>query len=315
MDVKKILPFLLIIAMLAGCNVLDPCARRTVFCMDTVMDIQVWGSQREDAADAIVNMLTELEKTWSATDEASLLSELNRGEGTPDADQQAFLDRAVKLYKDTAGAFDPKLGNVIALWGFYDDAYRVPSAEELAAAKAAPKWDLGAIVKGYAGELAVEILSSYDGIDRAILNFGGNVQTFRGKSNGDQWRIGIQNPNGGDPLGTLLISGSMAVVTSGDYQRYFEQDGVRYHHILDPKTGMPADSGLSSVTVIYSYGATADALSTALFVMGLEEAVKFWKESTYYPFEAVFVLQDGTIYATEGVWLSGCEYEVIRRED
>lgn len=311
---KRILPFLLIIAMLAGCNALDPCARRTVFCMDTVMDIQVWGPQREYAADAIVEMLTELEKTWSATDEDSLLSALNRGEGTPDADQQAFLDRAVKLQKDTGGAFDPKLGNVIARWGFYDDAYRVPTAAELTAAKETPKWDLGAIVKGYASELAVAVLGNYH-VDRAILNLGGNIQTYRGKSNGDQWRIGIQNPNGGDPLGTLLISGSMAVVTSGDYQRYFVQDGVRYHHILNPETGMPADSGLSSVTVIYQYGATADALSTALFVMGLEEAVKFWRESTYYPFEAVFVLQDGTIYATEGAWLSGCEYEVICREN
>ncbi len=311
---KKILPFLLIIAMLVGCNALDPCARRTVFCMDTVMDIQVWGPQREYAADAIVEMLTELEKIWSATDEDSLLSALNRGEGTPDADQQAFLDRAVKLQNDTGGAFDPKLGNVIARWGFYDDAYRVPTAAELTAAKETPKWDLGAIVKGYASELAVAVLDNYH-VDRAILNLGGNIQTYRGKSNGDQWRIGIQNPNGGDPLGTLLISGSMAVVTSGDYQRYFEQDGVRYHHILNPETGMPADSGLSSVTVIYQYGATADALSTALFVMGLEEAVKFWRESTYYPFEAVFVLQDGTIYATEGAWLSGCEYEVIRREN
>lgn len=312
---RKILPFLLIIAMLTGCNISEQCARRTIFCMDTVMDIQVWGSTGESAADAVVEMLMELEKTWSATDENSFLSALNRGEGTPNADQQALLDRAVKLHNDTGGAFDPKLGNVIALWGFYDDVYRVPTQEELAAAKTAPKWDLGAIVKGYASELAVEVLNRYDGIDRAILNFGGNVQTYRGKSNGDQWRIGIQNPKGGDSLGTLLISGSMAVVTSGDYQRYFEQDGVRYHHILDPETGMPATSGLSSVTIIYQYGATADALSTALFTMGLEKAVEFWRACTYYPFEAVFVLQDGSVYATEGVWLSGCEFEVICREN
>ncbi len=311
---RKFLPILLIALLLAGCAKMEPCARRTIFCMDTVMDIQVWGPQREHAADAVVRMLTELEKTWSATDEDSLLAALNRGEGTPDAQQQAFLDRAMELKIRTGGAFDPTLGNVIALWGFYDDSYRVPTQEELAAAKAVPKWDLGAIVKGYAGELATEVLANYD-IDRAILNLGGNIQTYGGKANGDQWRIGIQNPNGGDPLGTLLISDSMAVVTSGDYQRYFEQDGLRYHHILNPETGMPADSGLSSVTVICAYGASADALSTALFVMGLEEAVQFWKECTYYPFEAVFVLQDGTIYATEGVWLSGCEYEVIRREN
>lgn len=312
---KRILPLLLIAALLAGCIASEPCAQRTVFCMDTVMDIQVWGAQREYAADAIVEMLTDLEKVWSATDANSLLSALNRGEGAPDEQQQAFLERALELQERTGGAFDPKLGSVIALWGFYEDAYRVPTREELAAAKAAPKWDLGAIVKGYAGELAVQILGNYDRVDRAILNFGGNVQTYGEKSDGSQWRIGIQNPDGGDPLGTLLISGSMAVVTSGDYQRYFEYEGVRYHHILNPETGMPADSDLSSVTVIYQYGATADALSTALFAMGLEEAVAFWRESTYYPFEAVFVRKDGTICATEGVWLSDCEYEVINREN
>lgn len=311
---RNILPLILILALLAGCSASEPCAQRTVFCMDTVMDIQVWGPQREYAADAIVEMLTDLEKTWSATDENSLLSALNRGEGTPDEAQQAFLDRATELQERTGGAFDPKLGSVIALWGFYDDNYRVPTAQEITAAKTQLRWDLGAIVKGYAGELAVQVLAEYH-VDRAILNLGGNIQTYGEKENGAPWNIGVQNPAGGDALGTLQISGTMAVVTSGDYQRYFEQEGVRYHHILNPETGMPADSDLSSVTVIYSYGATADALSTALFAMGLERAVEFWRESTYYPFEAVFVLQDGTIYATEGVWLSGCEYEVISREN
>lgn len=309
---KKILPLLLICALLAGCSASEPYAQRTLYCMDTVMDLQIWGEDCEAAMDAIAQMLAELEKTWSATDENSLLSALNRGEGMPDEQQQALLDRALALQEVTGGAFNPQLGSTIALWGFYDDAYRVPAAEELLAAKAERKWDLGAIVKGYAGTLAVQILEEYT-VSRAILNLGGNIQTYGEKENGTPWKIGVQNPTGGDPLGVLAIRGTMAVVTSGDYQRYFEQDGVRYHHILNPETGMPVDSGISSVTVICADGAMADALSTALFVMGLDTAVEFWRESR--DFEAVFVLKDGTIYATEGTALSDCEYEVISREN
>ncbi len=309
---RKILPVLLMAALLMGCSASEPCAHQTVFCMDTVMDLQIWGQERQQAMDAIVEMLQVLESTWSATDENTFLSALNRGEGTPDKAQQDFLDQALALQERTGGAFDPKLGSVIALWGFYDDAYRVPTAQEITEAKTAPKWDLGALVKGYAGSRAVEILEQFD-IDRAILNLGGNIQTYGEKENGTPWNIGVQNPTGGDALGALAIHGTMAVVTSGDYQRYFELDGVRYHHILDPKTGMSADSGLSSVTVICADGAVADALSTALFVMGLEEAIALWRQSD--DFEAVFLLQDGTIYATEGASLSGCEYEVIRHEN
>ncbi len=308
---KKLLPIILICALLAGCVQSEPCARQTVFCMDTMMELQVWGTDRQKAVDAIAAMLRELEDTWSATDEASFLAALNRGEQTPNAAQQALLDRALSLQARTAGAFDPRLGSVIALWGFYDDSYRIPSQVALDAAKQYPQWDLGGLVKGYAGARAAEILADYN-IDRAILNLGGNIQTFGEKEKGTPWNIGVQHPAGEATLGTLSIRGSMAVVTSGDYQRYFDLGGKRYHHILDPETGSPADSGLRSVTIICADGTTADALSTALFVMGLEAAVEFWRQSQ--DFEAVFVLTDYTVYATEGAALSGCEFEVIRRE-
>lgn len=309
---KKILAFGLVLALLlGGCAQSEPCAQETVFCMDTVMDLRIWGQDRQEALDQIKQLLYELEKTWSSTDENSLISALNRGVGTPTAQQQALLEEAEALSRRTGGAFDPKLRNVVALWGFYEDNHQVPTADEIAAARQEPQWDLGAIVKGYAGREAVAILTQLD-VDRAILNLGGNVQTYGEKTDGSPWNVAIQNPQGGDHIGLVAVSGTAAVVTSGDYQRYFESGGVRYHHILDPETGTPAASGLCSVTVICADGAAADALSTALFVMGLEEAADFWRQSD--DFEAVFILTSGEIYATEGVSLSDCEYEVIRRE-
>lgn len=305
---RKILPMILLICLLVGCAASEPYAQQTVFCMDTVMDIQIWGKDCRQAMEAVVQLLQDLEKTWSATDEDSFLFALNRGEGRADSEQQALMDQAFALRDRTGGAFDPQLGSVIALWGFYDDVHRVPGSEEREQAKLQKKWDLGAIVKGYAGSQIGKLLEAYD-VDRAMINLGGNVQTFGSKPEGQSWKVGIQNPAGGDALGVLAVDGTMAVVTSGDYQRYFEQDGIRYHHILDPETGLPADSGLRSVTVICADGTVADAFSTALFVMGLEEATAFWRENR--DFEAVFLLTDGRIFATEGAELSGCAYEVI----
>ena len=309
---KHFVCFVILCALLCSCAAKTPSVSETDFVMDTVMTYQLWGANAQAGANQIKSLMRLLEKTWSATNEDSVLSAVNQGTASLTPEQQALLDTAETLSIRTGGTFDPKLHAVISAWGFLSDDQRVPTQDELTKALNADLWNLGAIVKGYAGQQAVTVLQSLN-IECAILNLGGNIQTYGKKPDGTPWQIGIQNPEGGNPVGIISVSGTTAVVTSGDYQRHFEKGGVRYHHILDPETGYPVNSGLSSVTVVCPNGAVADALSTALYVMGLEKAIEFWQDSS--DFEAVFVLKDGYIYATEGVSLSDCSYEVICREN
>ena len=308
--------FLLLSLLLCGCGKED-LTQETYFAMDTVMELKVWGKDSEEAVRQLKALISQLDSDWSTTSETSLLSRLNED---PDLelteDQAALLEKAEYLSQYTGGCFDPKLRSLSQAWGFYQsenqsEDFTLPTDAQITAALAVKKWDLGAAMKGYAGQACADLLYTLN-VERAMLVLGGNVQTFGSKADGTPWQIGIQNPDGGDTLGILAVTGTTSVVTSGDYQRYFEKDGVTYHHILDPQTGRPADSGLRSVTVICKDGMTADALSTALFVMGLDHATAFWRQNG--GFEAVFVTTGGAIYATEGAALSGCEYEVISHE-
>lgn len=304
---------LLFSLLLCGCGKTEEPAQMTTFCMNTVMDLKVWGKDADTGLGRIYTKLLELEDLWSVTKEDSILSNLNRGNALLQLspEQTALLTKVETLSQRTGGAFDPKMRVLSETWGFYDEQHRVPSPAEIAAAMETEQWDLGGAMKGYAGQACADLLEELD-IDRAMLSLGGNVQTYGEKPDGSAWQIAIQNPNfAEDYLGIVSVTGTASVVTSGDYQRFFEVDGTKYHHILDPQTGYPADSGLSSVTVICRDGLTADCLSTALFVMGLDGASAHWRESN--DFEAVFVTTDGTIYATEGANLSGCQYEVITR--
>ena len=137
-----------------------------------------------------------------------------------------------------------------------------------------------------------------NGITSALLDIGGNIQII-GQKNGADWRLGIRSPFGEGTVGVLEISDA-AVVTSGNYERFFtDENGISYGHIIDPSTGYPADSGLASATIVASEGKRADALSTSVFIMGLEDAARFWLEKR--DFEMILILQNGEIYLTEGL--------------
>jgi thiamine biosynthesis lipoprotein len=159
--------------------------------------------------------------------------------------------------------------------------------------------DLGGVGKGYAADKVLDVFRSY-GISSAFVNLGGNVAAMGAKPDGSQWHIGIRHPREENSLVGVVSVADRSVVTSGDYQRYFiGKDGKRYHHILDPYTGYQAESGLASATVVANGSAAADALSTALFVAGMQKGVGFL--DSFPGAEAVFVGQDLSVYATKGL--------------
>lgn len=162
--------------------------------------------------------------------------------------------------------------------------------------------DLGGIAKGYTSGRIMAIFEKY-GIQSGIVSLGGNVQLYGTKADGSPWKVAIQNPDtstdAADYIGILEIK-DKAVITSGGYERYFEQDGKTYHHILDPDTGYPAESGLTSVTIVSEDGTLADGLSTSLFIMGKKKALEYWRAHAD-SFDVILVEEDGTITLSEGI--------------
>ena len=157
--------------------------------------------------------------------------------------------------------------------------------------------DLGGIAKGFTSSRVMEVFKEH-GVKHGLVSLGGNVQALGDKENGKPWRVAIQNPESElDYLGVLDIE-DKCVITSGGYERFFEKDGVRYHHIIDPRTGYPADSGIISATIISKDGTLADGLSTSLFIMGKDQAEKYWR-SNADKFDYILEDKDGKLYVTE----------------
>lgn len=210
----------------------------------------------------------------------------------------------------------PTIYPVLSAWGFTTQTKQVPEEGQIASllqnvdygrislegdrltVPDGMQLDMGAVGKGYAGDLVIEVLKEY-GVESALINLGGNVQAISSRPDGNDWRLGIRAPWEEGNLGVLRISDA-AVVTSGGYENYFEdEEGNIYWHILDPSTGYPADGGLQAVTIIGEEGKLCDALSTALFVMGEDGAVKYWRANG--GFDMLLVTEDGEIILTEGI--------------
>ena len=253
------------------------------------------------------------------TDENSEIYAVNHSGGQPVfiSDETAeLIEYALEISDLTDGALDISLYPVLLEWGFTTGEYKIPDEETLQNLLIRTGYekvkldgnyinledemqiDLGAVGKGFTGDLLAEKIKE-NSVKSALINLGGNVQTIGTKPDGSDWKVGITSPYGEGNFAVLEIS-DKAIVTSGGYERYFiGEDGRQYHHILNPETGKPAESGLISVSVIASEGRLCDALSTSLFVMGLEKAENLWKSKN--DFDMILVTENGEIYITEGI--------------
>lgn len=244
-----------------------------------------------------------------------------------------YLKRVMEISRETKGALSPCIRPLAELWGIEEGETKVPSEKEVMRTLKntslvnfeitdegvifhadAMAMDFGATGKGIACDKVIAALSEED-VQGAVVSVGGNVAIYGDKGDGKKWHIGIQDPRGeeGEYLGVVDLSGNTVVATSGDYEKYFEKKGKRYHHIFDPATGYPVENGLISVTIISEDGFLSDALSTTCFVMGLKRGMEYAEKKGV---EAIFVTEKKEVYLTKGIkrdfYLQSEEYKLAK---
>ena len=312
----------------SSCNKETAPASASFEAMDTVMSLTVYGGDN-DACDALQSRIAALDEQLDATDENSEIFRLNTDkQAALGEDAAALLRASLSLCEQLDGAFDITVYPAVQAWGFTTGDYRVPDDSELAALAGMIDYravqsdgdtftlsdqtqiDLGAVAKGYAADICKDILREHNA-DAAVLNLGGTVCLYGAKPDGSRFKVGVADPDNPAAFFGTLTCDACVVATSGGYERYFEQDGRRYIHILDPQTAAPVDNGLQSVTVVCDSGAKADALSTALFVMGRDKAIAYYQ--AHPDFDCILLTDEGELTITAGIYddftlSDGCDF-------
>jgi thiamine biosynthesis lipoprotein len=294
--------------------------------LGTVCRISLYDSSSEEAFDAGFARIDEIEQEMSLNIETSEISRINEAAGTGmpvsvSKDTFNVVQKALEIAQRSSGIFDPTIGTLVQMWGIGSDGARIPSEDEITfglsvtdytqvdtqpsdrsimLAQAGMMLDLGGIAKGYAADEVRTVLTEM-GIESAIINLGGNVLTVGSKPDGSPWKIGIQDPASSRGEYVMILElANLAVVTSGPYERFFVgEDGRRYHHILDTRTGYPADSDVTSATIVTESSFLADALSTTVYAMGLEKGMALVEE--YDDVEAIFINEDNQLFISSGL--------------
>ncbi|MBQ8663057.1 MAG: FAD:protein FMN transferase [Eubacterium sp.] len=330
-------PLVVAMALLPGCGKVNqsvnndkkntesldvPVATQEVFAMDTYMTLTGYGDNCEAAVAAAVEEIQRLDALFSMGSAASEIAKLNMdGTVSVSEDTAVVISQALELFDTTGGVFDISIYPVMELWGFTTDNCKEPTVEELSSTleyvdaskiqydanaktvsiQPGQGIDLGGIAKGYTSDRVVEIFEEY-GLEAGLIDLGGNVHCYSEKIDGSLWNCGIQDPDDENAVMCILSVKDRAVITSGGYERFFTDSstGKTWHHIIDPATGYSADSGLISVTIVSEKGMLADGLSTSLYIMGLDQAIEYWRQYKD-SFDVILVTEDRNIYVSEGI--------------
>ncbi len=323
-----LLPLLIFFPLISSCSFRQS-SFRTENLLGTVCTVNLFDSDSKKNFDEIFDFLKKIDGECNSHSEKSKITQINNAAGLfpVEVSDELFeiLETAVKIAEITGGKFDPSVGSLVSLWGINTEDEHIPDIKEIEDAKkkvdfrkikldkskktvylseCGMKLDVGGIAKGYAAD-GVSKICRKNKIKRAVIDLGGNVYVLGRKKNGMDWKIGIKNPKDtSSPFASVLIKEG-SVVTSGIYERFFEKDGIIYHHIFECDTGYPVQNDLLSVSVICSSSFLADALSTSFFALGLEKSIELMKNPFFTDFKkdsgVIFVKKDGTVFVTDGI--------------
>ena len=325
---KFITPIAILLLALCGCSsssassagtANNSAQTREFFAMDTFMSVKAYGVTSDSVLEEAESEILRLEKLLSVTSTESDIYKINSNSGTAvevSDDTATLIKSANDISAKTNGASDISIYPVLKEWGFTTGKYNVPNDNTLQNLLTKVDYtkiqvedntvtipegyaiDLGSIAKGYTGDKLIELLKE-NGVNSALVNLGGNVQTLGTKPDGSKWSVAIKNPENQEREICIVRVADKAVITSGSYERYFSIDNQKYWHILDPETGKPADNGLISVTIIGDSGTVCDSLSTSLFVMGTDKAIDYAKQNT--DIDVILVTDEMEIFISEGI--------------
>lgn len=297
---------------------------RNSFALGTIIQLKAFGSKGAAAIDEAILKLNDIDDKMSAFKTESEISRINRSAGnapqTVSADTYFIIKKAVEYCALTEGTFDPTIRPLVNLWNKTFEQGKIPGERDIKEKLSLVNYrdiifndeektvvlihkdqalDLGGIAKGFAADLVRDIFRKKD-ITSALIDLGGNIYALGSKPDGSFWKVGIQDPFSprGQYLGILNVK-NKSIVTSGNYEKYIEKDGRRYHHIIDPRTGYPSESKIISATIISDNSLDGDGLSTGIYILGVRKSLELIE--ALKGIEAILVTDDKKVYVTSGV--------------